>query len=59
MFWNILEQLGNSVGSFNSSVAIYGNPLAYIYGTNLQKLQLLQSKVDLHNVMALAAGWKF
>ena len=39
--------------------AIYGTPLADIYGNNLPKLRSLQSKVDPHNVMALAGGWKF
>ena len=39
--------------------AIYKTPLANIYGNNLPKLRSLQSKVDPHNVMALAGGWKF
>jgi hypothetical protein len=39
--------------------AIYGTPLADTYGNNLPKLRSLQSKVDPHNVMALADGWKF
>jgi hypothetical protein len=39
--------------------AIYDTPLVNIYGSNLPRLQSLQSKVDPHNVMALAGGWKF
>jgi len=39
--------------------AIYDTPLEAFYGDNLPQLRSLQSKVDPHNVMALAGGWKF
>jgi hypothetical protein len=39
--------------------AIYDTPLANIYGSNLPRLRSLRSKVDPHDVMALAGGWKF
>jgi len=39
--------------------SIYDTPLANIYGSNLLRLWVLHLKVDPHNVMALAGGWKF
>jgi len=42
--------------------AVYDTPLANIYGRNpprLRSLRSLRLKVDPHNIMALAGGWKF
>ena len=49
----------------NDPPALYGNyvnaktPLVKIYGDNLPKLQALKAKIDPHNVMGLAGGFKF
>ena len=49
----------------NNPPALYGNyvnartPLVRIYGDNLPKLRALKAKIDPHNVMGLAGGFKF
>jgi len=46
-------------------MALYGNyvdantPLVDIYGDNLPRLRALKAKIDPHNVMGLAGGFKF
>lgn len=39
--------------------AIVGTPLEQMYGANLPTLRALKARVDPHNVMSLAGGWKF
>lgn len=46
-------------------VAVYGNyaligtPVESLYGQNLPRLRAIRNRVDPHNVMALAGGFKF
>jgi hypothetical protein len=59
--FNVARSEGQSLQgvSLYPNYAIYDTPLVNTYGSNLPRLQLLQSQVDPHNVMALAGGWKF
>lgn len=36
-----------------------GTPIEEIYGRNVPALRALKARVDPHNVMGLAGGWKF
>jgi hypothetical protein len=39
--------------------AIFGTPLADIYGGNLKRLRKIRAAIDPEDVMGLAGGWKF
>ncbi len=39
--------------------AIFDTPLRDMYGANLDKLHALRQRVDPHNVMGLAGGFRF
>jgi hypothetical protein len=39
--------------------AIFDTPLREIYGANLDKLHSLRQRVDPHDVMGLAGGFRF
>jgi len=63
---NLLASVSKAEGILlDNPKALYGNyvgaetPLTDIYGDNLPKLRALKAKVDPHNVMGLAGGYKF
>ena len=39
--------------------AIFDTPLSDMYGENVEKLRSLRQRVDPHNVMGLAGGFRF
>jgi hypothetical protein len=48
-----------SNGSYYPNYAIFDIPSSDIYGAHLDRLRALKRKVDPHNVMGLAGGYKF
>jgi hypothetical protein len=39
--------------------ALFGTPLEYMYGGNLERLREIRAAIDPKDVMGLAGGWKF
>ena len=39
--------------------ALFGTPLSDMYGENVDKLRSLRQRVDPHNIMGLAGGFRF
>ncbi|KAJ7029882.1 FAD-binding domain-containing protein [Mycena alexandri] len=39
--------------------ALFGTPLERLYGSNLPRLRAIKARVDPHNIMGLAGGWRF
>lgn len=46
-------------GPLYPNYAIFGTPLQDMYGDNVDKLKSLRQRVDPHDVMGLAGGFKF
>jgi hypothetical protein len=62
---NTIRAAAIADGQNIADVAVYGNyaligtPVESVYGENLPQLRSIQNRVDPHNVMALAGGFKF
>jgi hypothetical protein len=61
---NTIRAAAIADGQNITDVAVYGNyallgtPVESLYGANVQRLRSIRNKVDPHNVMALAGGFK-
>jgi len=61
---NTIRAAAVAEGQNVADVALYGNyalfgtPVESLYGANLQRLRSIRNKIDPHNVMALAGGFK-
>jgi len=61
---NTIRAAAIAEGQNVADVAVYGNyahlgtPVESLYGANLARLRSIRNRVDPHNVMALAGGFK-
>ncbi|KAJ7762660.1 FAD-binding domain-containing protein [Mycena metata] len=57
---NVAINLGQPVGdaALYPNYALYDTPLERLYGKNLPRLRAIKARVDPHNVMGLAGGFK-